>query len=216
MPSPDDFDPSPDPFDAVFKAEGEKPRGRGRPRKTPDTLGLEVYDGEPPEAAPRVQTPTIKKLRDTHHTLARLMAEGKKGVEICALTGYSQSRLSILKNDPAFAELVEFYRANTLAQYEGLHQRLADFGGEILTVLSDRLDETPERFTVKELQGLLETTLDRSGKILPPSAQGAMPVAPPVINISFVPAPPPAAYVTLDQRSSPQVLEKDLDFDFDP
>lgn len=57
-----------------------------------------------------IEAPRIKQLRDHHHAIARLVAKGHSGAEIAAITGYGQSRISILKADPAFAELVEFYR----------------------------------------------------------------------------------------------------------
>lgn len=52
----------------------------------------------------------LKKLRDAHHAIARLVARGDSLADIAARTGYSYSRISILKADPTFMELVEFYR----------------------------------------------------------------------------------------------------------
>lgn len=60
-------------------------------------------------AAPRVQ-PRVKYFRDTHHRLARLCAVGLRNEEICRATGYSVQRLSTLRQDPAFQELVASYR----------------------------------------------------------------------------------------------------------
>jgi len=108
-------------------------------------------------------TPHIARLRDTHHRLAKLMAEGLKGVEIHAITGYSQSRISILRNDPAFQELVEFYRQEVSRAYTDTHERLAALGEEAVAELHDRLVETPDNFKNTELLQIAAFAADRTG-----------------------------------------------------
>ena len=73
-----------------------------------------------------VGTPHIKKLRETHHRLARLLATGTKEGHVAAVSGYSLSRLSILKNDPAFQELVQFYREEVHDVHLDAEKQLAD------------------------------------------------------------------------------------------
>lgn len=58
------------------------------------------------------RAPTLTRLRDSHHQVARLVAAGLRPAQIATQTGYALSRLSILQNDPAFLELVEFYRVS--------------------------------------------------------------------------------------------------------
>ena len=53
---------------------------------------------------------SLKRIRDIHHYIARLVAEGRRTTDIARETGYSISRISILKSDPAFAQLVEMIR----------------------------------------------------------------------------------------------------------
>jgi len=48
----------------------------------------------------------LQRIRSTHHRLAQLVAEGRKGTEISLIMGYSQSRISILQSDPAFQALI--------------------------------------------------------------------------------------------------------------
>lgn len=90
------------------------PRLRGIPRKrllhyfvrelcSADIALLEVHRHAP--AVPHVQ-----RLRDSHHRLARLLAAGKKNVDAAAMSGYSLGRIQQLRDDPAFADLVEVYR----------------------------------------------------------------------------------------------------------
>ena len=59
-----------------------------------------------------VKPPAIKRIAEVHHLIARLVAEGEAGYAISAATGYSQSRISILKADPAFQELVARYQTD--------------------------------------------------------------------------------------------------------
>jgi len=110
------------------------------------------------------QSPSlVARLRHSHHLLARLLAEGRKPAECAAITGYSSSRISILQRDPTFADLVTHYREQTEAAYVNVHERLAALGVDTLDELHARLDETPEKFSVDELQGLLKLTMDRAG-----------------------------------------------------
>jgi hypothetical protein len=53
----------------------------------------------------------VKTLRDSHHMVARYLALGKSVTETAEVTGYSPVRISILKADPSFIELITRYRA---------------------------------------------------------------------------------------------------------
>lgn len=108
-------------------------------------------------------TPAIKRIKDTHHTLARLIAEGKRGVEISAITGFSQSRISILKNDPAFAELIEFYREQVGGVYLNVHERISAVAIEATAELHHRLVEEPEAVKTSELIEIAKFAHDRTG-----------------------------------------------------
>lgn len=133
-----------------------------------------------------VTTPAIKRLRTQHHHLARLLAEGRREVEVSAITGYSQSRISILKQDPAFRDLITHYEHDAAMAYVNVHERLAALGITCLEELQQRIDEEPEKFNNKELRELAAMLLDRS--VAPPKGvaggQGAAPVT--AINIQFV------------------------------
>lgn len=146
-------------------------------------------------------TPPIAKLKSAHHNMARLLADGRKAVEVSAITGYSQSRISLLQKDPAFAELVQYYKAQAAEVYLDVHSRLAQVGMGALDELQDRLDEKPETFTNKELQSLVETTFDRS--VAPPKGgakvgQGGN-APPPVVTINFISPPEGGPQVTIEQ-----------------
>lgn len=111
-----------------------------------------------------VSTPSIQKLKQSHHTLARLLAEGTTQVEAAAITGYSLSRISVLKLDPAFCELMEYYSTQQKEIYLNVHQRLASLGLDALEELHDRLNDPSQTpMSNKELQDLVALSFDRAG-----------------------------------------------------
>lgn len=107
--------------------------------------------------------PELNRLRDTHHLLARLLAEGLRPVEVSAVTGYSQSRISILQNDPAFKELLTFYRNNVGRNYVNVHERLAMVALEATAALHERLLEQPGEIKTGELIEVAKMAHDRTG-----------------------------------------------------
>jgi hypothetical protein len=143
------------------------------------------------------QTPTVLELRHGHHTIARLLADGTKQVEISAITGYSQSRISILKGDPAFQELIEYYKTQKEAIYLDVHQRLGTLAITAVEELQQRMDEQPGRISNKEVREIAEMALDRS------LTKGVVPGRPGGTNltIQFVQPTPEGDRATSDTRS---------------
>jgi hypothetical protein len=109
----------------------------------------------------------VKHLLQSHHTIARLLAKGERPQNVSLICGIGISRISILKGDPAFAELLEYYidmegEANKAATVD-LAQRLALLGEDSVEALHDRLRDNPDQFSNKELTSLAEVVLDRTG-----------------------------------------------------
>lgn len=107
--------------------------------------------------------PALKNLRATHHRLAQLLASGMKPAEASLGTGYSLSRISILQADPAFAELLAHYSEKREEAFVDVQQRMAGVATDILEVLQERLAESPDSFSNKDLNELVKTTADRGG-----------------------------------------------------
>ena len=109
----------------------------------------------------------LKKLRDAHHGLARLVAEGRTGGEISAITGYSQSRISILQADPAFAELVSHYREHLEELADEVaadgFAKLAALRNDLIEEAHDRVLDAPELITFDQLLDGIKTSADRTG-----------------------------------------------------
>lgn len=108
-------------------------------------------------------TPHIKQIRASHHQLASLLASGVKPVEAALITGYSQSRISILMGDPAFKQLMEYYTGVAAGVNVDVLKRLKDIGVDALELLHERVTENPDDVTNGEAMKLVELTLDRAG-----------------------------------------------------
>lgn len=123
----------------------------------PEDLELLAVEGR---AQPQGQ---LTKLRERHHTLAKMLAQGTPEGEAAVACGYVQSRVSILKNDPAFQELVAFYRQGVNERYYDMHEAAAALGRDAIEELHERLEESPEEFTIGQLMTLTSTMMDRVG-----------------------------------------------------
>lgn len=110
-----------------------------------------------------IQPSSIKKLTDSHHALARCLAEGMKDVDAAAVTGYTPSRISVLRDSPLFAELIEHYRSNKDAATADLHERMATLGLDLVEELRCRLETEPEKIGTALVLESLKVVADRTG-----------------------------------------------------
>lgn len=105
----------------------------------------------------------LQKIRSRHHKLAKLIATGTGTTEAALLTGFSISRVSILKSDPAFKQLVHEYSEVTKEIQIDVEERIAGVAISALEELQERLEENPEAFKVGELLEITTRALDRCG-----------------------------------------------------
>jgi len=105
----------------------------------------------------------LAKLRNSHHHLARILAEGKDEVEASRLSGYSVGRINTLLDDPAFQELIAHYKSQVDEIQVDVNGRLELLGLDTMEELHERLLETPEKFRVVDLHEQLKLTMDRVG-----------------------------------------------------
>lgn len=127
----------------------------GRPLAESDLLLLETERG--------VQAKPLTQLRAKHHALARALASGMSEGQAALTAGYSLSRVSVLKDDPAFQQLMAFYRRDQQEAYRDFHERLADIGTDAVDILHERLEEDPGEFSNTFLLELVTKTADRTG-----------------------------------------------------
>jgi hypothetical protein len=105
----------------------------------------------------------LRRLRDTHHALARLIAVGSSNIEASALTGYDPGYISVLKADPAFKELVAHYRANLDLAQTDIVARMSGLSASFLAELQQRLEDDPEKLSNNFVLEALKVLLDRTG-----------------------------------------------------
>lgn len=110
-----------------------------------------------------VKPPLLHKLRTTHHELARLLACGLKDVEISRMTGYSQSRICILKQDPMFKELVDSYMVARDASAIDFSSRLQALSMTAVEIMQERLEDEGDAVSFKDLRQIAEFGADRTG-----------------------------------------------------
>ena len=112
---------------------------------------------------PTAEAPTIAKLRGIHHEIAQLLAQGLSETEVSAITSYSLSRISILKRDPSFKDLVAFYQKQKTEQFADVQKRLATLSLDAIGEIQERLAEKPDSISTSQLIELSKVTLDRAG-----------------------------------------------------
>lgn len=106
---------------------------------------------------------SIKRLRDSHHRIARLLAEGHRPSEVSRITGYSLSRVYVLNTDPMFKELVSHYQEVAGEEFRDMQERMANLGQDAVQELHFRLEEDPDKMSNEFLADLVKTIADRTG-----------------------------------------------------
>lgn len=184
------------------KGRRPAPIAYGEPRYLTEADVAKMWEGGGTQGLPR-----LKALRYNHHLLAKAVASGKSLLECSRLTGLTVGRISDLKNDPAFQELVSFYAEELHEVYVDVHQRMASLGTSVLEELQERFETEPEKFTKRELLEMFTTMADRSiatakGGPKPQQAQATVAGAGLALQINFV----SPQGETLDLTGIPQAL----------
>jgi hypothetical protein len=143
---------------------------RGKLAKAPKVLAVRALTREDLAVLKTAERtiPRVKAFRDTHHRLARLVAAGLRNEEILRITGFSAVRLSTLKQDPAFMELVAQYRSAVDASFTASMDEFYDTATSNMLRMErqveehlDRLDEASE---LAPLQTLFKGIGDRADR----------------------------------------------------
>lgn len=144
----------------------ETVRTRGR-ANVPMTVNVERILGEEDLRALSIEkgstAPPIKRITDRHHALARLIVEGKAMSEAAYICGISLSRASILKNDPQFMELLEFYRRESHEHYKDMHERLSNLSMDAVQLIADKMEDDPDSLSTNQLLEIAKMGADRTG-----------------------------------------------------
>jgi hypothetical protein len=110
-----------------------------------------------------IKPTAIQRISERHHALARCLATGLSVSDACAITGYTPSRISILKGDPAFEELVAFYRTPKAELVHDFQDKAAIARNMATDLIIDKMEETPEAISLGDALDVAKTYADRSG-----------------------------------------------------
>lgn len=108
----------------------------------------------------------IARIRDRHHTIARMVSSDMPDDRICSIMGMTQQSLDLLRDHtPAFQELVFQYRQKpnrqiNVEEYLETKHRIAI---QAQLALADRLAEDPDDFSPSELVRIIADNDDRTG-----------------------------------------------------
>jgi hypothetical protein len=104
----------------------------------------------------------LKKIREKHHSVARMIAGGLSQRMVSQLCGYSESYLSVLLNNPSMQELVELYRMQNGEAAQVIVEKLKSVGLKAIEALEEKLD-AGDKLNNQELLSLAKLGLDRGG-----------------------------------------------------
>lgn len=81
------------------------------------------------------------------------------------ILGYDPARISVLKSDPTFMELVEFYSNDIQQKYVDKHEVLAGVMVDAALEIQERLDDDTkrEKISMRDLIKVVELGADRTG-----------------------------------------------------
>lgn len=182
--------------------------GPARGRRPREDLEFIIVRGLTEDDMAELATPSplgsspipIQALRASHHQLAQLIAQGRPDTEVSLITGYSQSRISILKKDPSFAELLAGYKGVRERVFVDTLERMKILGLSTLDELQERLETDPERWTNRELLEMADLLLVKpraaEAAIRGQSTGGAMPPGV-TVNVQFVKSDTPPLTIDL-------------------
>lgn len=108
---------------------------------------------------------TLSMLSERHRNLARLIAMGKTDWECSIITGYTVSRISLLKSDPAMKNLIAHYSEEKDIVYVQAHEKIAQLNSTALDIMQERLED-PEHvaeMSDAQIMKIIEASSDRSG-----------------------------------------------------
>jgi hypothetical protein len=126
-----------------------------RPLSTEDLEALAVER--------HTKAPPIKRLSERHHMLAKYLSNGMAPGAASILCNYSLSRISILKADPTFVNLLEFYHDNVEQRFMDTIDAVAGMTRDAIMEMWDRIETEPEKIRYDQLLATAHLGLDRIG-----------------------------------------------------
>lgn len=163
----------------------------------PREFAIEVVRSLTEEDIPQLTAPAntkpipIQTLRASHHNLAQLLAQGRSETEVALISGYSLSRISILKGDPSFQQLMAGYQEVRNSVFADTLDRMRILGLSTLDELQERLESAPEHWSNRELMEMANLMLVKPGQNQSAGAN-PNPGAGVTLNVQFIKSQTPA------------------------
>lgn len=110
-----------------------------------------------------IKPSSIQRISERHHALARCLASGMSTADACVITGYTPSRISILKGDPAFEELVSFYQSDKAQLVQDLGDKMRQNALEAQNLIAERLEDESATIGIDQLLDITKLGADRTG-----------------------------------------------------
>ena len=142
------------------------PRGRGRASKALDASmvrPLAPSDLALLASERGTASRPVARLRDRHHSLARCLARGMSNAEAAIVTGYDPSRISVLKGDPSFQELLSYYRACEDELLADFTQRATDLTLTAMDALQEAIEDEENPMAPAMILEVAKFAADRTG-----------------------------------------------------
>lgn len=154
-------------LDQVSSNVAFKGLGAGRPAIHPRIDGVRELSHQDIATLEHGRAPAAKGLRDSHHRLARMIALGLRNEELLEASGYSNGRISVLKADPAFQDLIAHYR---MMVNEGFTEAADEYYRTVSanrTIsarrINDKLADDDEDIPLRTLLAIHSDAADRTG-----------------------------------------------------
>ena len=105
----------------------------------------------------------LRRMKDSHWSVAQGLASGMKPVEVSRITGFSATTIANLERDPTFQEALAYCREEQHLENVDMRERLRTLLFDVAQEIQDRIVDTPEAFSVSELRQTAAMLADRTG-----------------------------------------------------
>ncbi len=129
-----------------------------------EALNAQMASGESLDAG----VSNLKAIRNTHHRLAACLASGKMNdITAAKVCNYHPQRVSQLKRDPAFMNLIAHYETTRDNEFTEFASAASELATDMLGALQQMLDENPEKFGPGHLMDAIRLLGPGAGLVAP-------------------------------------------------
>ena len=142
--------------------------------------------------------PTLREIKSSHHSLARLLAQGRSHIEASRITGYSPGYIGRLAGDSTFRELILHYTTvDEIASTDFLGS-MREVGLDMLNELRERVEQDPKSLSTAQLHEGIKLLLVEPMKS--EALRGGLVSGTGPISITFVASATPQASIEREAK----------------